>query len=109
MEKSGNFFDWCVQLLNVDATTAKKQLDTLQKLLYKVANKLPLTGKLKQRQGRSSTDKLTFYNRGGCSSFSQHPDHCIKGISNLGICAHEISAGPSGAYWHHIREINKTE
>ncbi|KAL7308034.1 separin protein, variant 2 [Mucor circinelloides] len=43
MEKSGNFFDWCVQLLNVDATTAKKQLDTLQKLLYKVANKLPLT------------------------------------------------------------------
>ncbi|GAN04654.1 conserved hypothetical protein [Mucor ambiguus] len=42
MEKAGNFFDWCVQLLNVDATTAKKQLDTLQRLLYKVANRFPL-------------------------------------------------------------------
>ncbi|KAL9542009.1 hypothetical protein MBANPS3_008825 [Mucor bainieri] len=43
MEKPGNFFDWCVQLLNVDTTIAKKQLDTLQRLLYKVANKYPLT------------------------------------------------------------------
>lgn len=50
MEKPGNFFDWCMQLLHVDGTTAKKQLDTLQRLLYKVANKFPLTGELRQRQ-----------------------------------------------------------
>lgn len=43
MEKSGNFFDWCLQLVHVDATTANKQLDTLQRLLYKVANRFPLT------------------------------------------------------------------
>lgn len=50
MERSGNFFDWCQHLLNVDSQTAKKQLDTLQRLLYRVANKLPLTGKIRVQQ-----------------------------------------------------------
>ncbi|KAI7907854.1 uncharacterized protein BX663DRAFT_425176 [Cokeromyces recurvatus] len=45
MERSGNFFDWCKQLLKVDLPVAKKQLDTFQRLLYKAANRFPLTGK----------------------------------------------------------------
>ena len=45
MEKPGNFMDWSMRLLTIDAGIAKKQLDSFQKLLYKVANRYPLTGK----------------------------------------------------------------
>lgn len=45
IEKPGSFFDWCKHLLSIDERTAKNQLDTLQRLLYKVANRYPLTGR----------------------------------------------------------------
>ncbi|KAI9268423.1 hypothetical protein EDC94DRAFT_514246, partial [Helicostylum pulchrum] len=41
MEKPGNFIDWCKQLEKIDSTTAKKQLESFQRLLYKAANKYP--------------------------------------------------------------------
>ncbi|KAI9473968.1 MAG: hypothetical protein EXX96DRAFT_596881 [Benjaminiella poitrasii] len=43
MERPGNFFDWCKQLLKIDPTVAKKQLDTFQRLLYKAVNRFPST------------------------------------------------------------------
>lgn len=46
MEKSGNFIDWCNHLLTIDSATAKKQLDSFQRLLYKAANRYPLTGNI---------------------------------------------------------------
>lgn len=45
MEKPGNFIDWCKHLYKIDPDTAKKQLDSFQRLIYKAANKYPLTGK----------------------------------------------------------------
>lgn len=49
MEKPGNFIDWCQQLENIDSVIAKKQLDSFQRLVYKAANKYPLTGKYVDR------------------------------------------------------------
>lgn len=48
MEQPGNFIDWCKHLLTIDSPTAKKQLDSFQRLLYKAANRYPLTGKRKK-------------------------------------------------------------
>ncbi|KAI8366591.1 hypothetical protein BD560DRAFT_331947 [Blakeslea trispora] len=43
LERPGSFLDWCKHLLQLDSTTAKKQLDTLYKLLYKATNRLPVS------------------------------------------------------------------
>lgn len=43
LEEPGNYFEWCMRLFDIDKDTAKQQLVTLQRVLYSVANKMPLT------------------------------------------------------------------
>ncbi|KAI7873953.1 uncharacterized protein EV154DRAFT_430519 [Mucor mucedo] len=61
MEKSGNFIDWSKHLYKIDAETAKKQLDSFQRLLYKAANKYPLTGIFRGRNIDAHTRTYPVY------------------------------------------------
>lgn len=106
MEKSGNLIDWSKHLLLFDPNIAKKQLDSFQKLLYKAANRYPLTGiYIKKKWMPIFFTKVPlniwFYRISSFPLFS-YTDCRIKHHRTLRIVFIKTSYGPYGSYWHDL-------
>lgn len=105
LEKSGNFIDWSKHLYKIDAEIAKKQLDSFQRLLYKAANKYPLTGIYRGRHNDIYTFAYSIYIHiyRSCSfSLLQLTNRRFEHHQTLRHITIKTCDGPYGSYRHDL-------